>query len=143
MYEISALLLTVTTAAALCCSALNRNYLFEPRSGYPKQIDKDKRFILTKRPMKRLGPKISLSVLLISLLISVPSFLAGDHVHESLNEEVSCEFCSHSNLEEALTQLPKPESPVHRTEAVSYQPIAPIETSTLTRKARGPPRFLC
>ena len=92
--------------------------------------------------MDRIDKKNWLIGALLCIALALPTFFIGDHIHESLGEEISCDQCLHGTV-----ALPSDDSPrglfAFFPAGNSPEPaIIPLERFNLFEYQRGPP-VLC
>ena len=80
-----------------------------------------------------------LSILLLSMMLSLPGFVIANHIHETSVEELSCEFGSHSGGDAAVDHA---QNDFFRAVASNPQSAFPrlvATTESLHKDPRGPP----
>tara|TARA_B110000914_G_scaffold188_1_gene190 strand:- start:2956 stop:3231 length:276 start_codon:yes stop_codon:yes gene_type:complete len=81
----------------------------------------------------------NLSILVLSLMLSLPGFVIADHIHETTAEEINCELCTHTGSDVALDNVKNDLSAPARQKAQSFSRRFAIFTELLHRHPRGPP----
>jgi|TARA_B110000908_G_scaffold29880_1_gene35312 hypothetical protein len=81
----------------------------------------------------------NLSILVLSLMLSLPGFVIADHIHETTAEEINCELCTHTGSDVALDNVKNDLSAPARQKAQRFSRRFAISTELLHRHPRGPP----
>lgn len=79
---------------------------------------------------------------LLCIALALPALFVGEHLHDSISEEVNCDLCLHST-QAASDQNTIEDLPVFESiEDIDSPTILPIEQFRLFEYQRGPP-VLC
>ena len=87
-----------------------------------------------QRPIRK-----SITTLLFSLVLCLPSLVLADHLHEVYNDEVNCELCSFSSPAATSNEPPQNVERSDQLQEAEKSTRLPFNVFRLNQYQRGPP----
>ncbi len=81
----------------------------------------------------------NITTLLLSLLLSLPSLVLADHLHDDFNDEINCELCSFSSPAASSNEQPQKVVCSDQQQKSEKATRLPFEVFRLNQYQRGPP----
>ena len=81
----------------------------------------------------------SITTLLLSFLLGLPSLVLADHLHDEFSDEINCELCSFSSPAASSNEQPQKFVCSDQQQTPEEATRLPFEVFRLNRYQRGPP----